>query len=58
MMAGGLGCRKVDLVEHTVEELIVPRVYGLALGYEDLHDHGEWLIDIVPPMLSKVGRRL
>ncbi len=39
MMAGGLGCRKVDLVEHTVEELMVPRVYGLALGYEDLHDH-------------------
>ena len=57
-MAGGLGCRKVDLVEHTVEELMVPRVYGLALGYEDLHDHEEWLIDIVPPMLSKVGRRL
>ncbi len=35
-MAGGLGCRKVDLVEHTVEELMVPRVYGLAPGLRRL----------------------
>ncbi len=58
MMAGGMGCRNVDLVEHTVEELMVPRVYGLAPGrYEDLHDHEEWPIDIVPPMPGKVDRR-
>ena len=28
-------------VEHTVEELVAQRVYGLALGYEDLNDHDE-----------------
>ncbi len=27
------------LVEHTVEQLVAQRVYGLALGYEDLNDH-------------------
>ena len=26
-------------VEHTVEELVTQRVFGLALGYEDLNDH-------------------
>ena len=26
-------------IEHTVEELVGQRVYGLALGYEDLNDH-------------------
>lgn len=25
--------------EHTVEQLVAQRVYGLALGYEDLNDH-------------------
>jgi hypothetical protein len=33
--------RKADLIEHTVEELVAQRVYGLALGYEDLNDHEE-----------------
>jgi hypothetical protein len=31
--------RKRDAVEHTVEDLIAQRVYGLALGYEGLNDH-------------------
>ncbi len=26
-------------IEHMVEELVAQRVYGLALGYEDLNDH-------------------
>jgi hypothetical protein len=26
-------------IEHPVEELVAQRVYGLALGYEDLNDH-------------------
>jgi hypothetical protein len=26
-------------VEHSVEEMVAQRVYGLALGYEDLNDH-------------------
>src|SRR5213080_3106163 len=33
--------RNPDLIEHTVEELVAQRVYGLALGYEDLNDHEE-----------------
>lgn len=26
-------------IEHTVNELLCQRIYGLALGYEDLNDH-------------------
>jgi Transposase DDE domain group 1 len=33
--------RDPDRIEHTVEELVAQRVYGLALGYEDLNDHEE-----------------
>ena len=33
--------RNPDLIEHRVEELVAQRVYGLALGYEDLNDHDE-----------------
>ena len=33
--------RNADLIEHPVEELVAQRVYGLALGYEDLNDHEE-----------------
>ena len=29
--------RDEDLIEHTVQELVRQRVYGLALGYEDLN---------------------
>src|SRR5712664_1176963 len=31
--------RNPDLIEHQVEEVVAQRVYGLALGYEDLNDH-------------------
>src|SRR5205085_8703742 len=31
--------RKPEWVEHKVVELVGQRVYGLALGYEDLNDH-------------------
>ena len=31
--------RKAERLEHRVEELVAQRVYGLALGYEDLNDH-------------------
>jgi len=41
--------RNPDLIEHTVVELIGQRVYGLALGYEDLNDHDELRHD---PMLA------
>jgi len=33
--------RNPDLIEHPVEALVAQRVYGLALGYEDLNDHEE-----------------
>ena len=41
--------RDPDLIEHTVQELVAQRVYGLALGYEDLIDHDELRAD---PMLA------
>jgi hypothetical protein len=31
--------RDLHRIEHTVEALVAQRVYGLALGYEDLNDH-------------------
>jgi len=33
--------REGERVEHQVKELVAQRVYGLALGYEDLNDHDE-----------------
>ena len=33
--------RDAELIEHTVEELVAQRVYGLCLGYEDLNDHDD-----------------
>ena len=44
--------RKPDLVEHRVRELVGQRVYGLALGYEDLNDHDELRRD---PLLAVPG---
>ena len=31
--------RDQNLIEHSVLELISQRVYGIALGYEDINDH-------------------
>src|ERR1700732_4623432 len=31
--------RDEERIEHSVESLIRQRVYGIALGYEDLNDH-------------------
>ena len=33
--------RRPDQIEHQVRELVAQRVYGLALGYEDLNDHDQ-----------------
>ena len=33
--------RQAERIEHTVPELVAQRVYGLALGYEDLNDHDQ-----------------
>ena len=31
--------RDPELIEHSVGSLVKQRVYGIALGYEDLNDH-------------------
>jgi len=46
--------RDASRIEHTVEELVAQRVYGLALGYEDLNDHDELRHD--PMMAVLVGK--
>lgn len=46
--------RDPDRIEHTVEELIAQRVYGLALGYEDLNDHDDLRHD--PLLAVLVGK--
>jgi len=37
--AGFTDGRTPELVEHKVETLVMQRVIGIALGYEDLNDH-------------------
>ncbi len=37
--------RDKRFIKHTVEQLVSQRVYGLALGYEDLNDHDELRTD-------------
>jgi hypothetical protein len=46
--------RHPDLIEHTVEHLLARRVYGLALGYEDLNDHDDLRRD--PLLAAVVGK--
>lgn len=31
--------RKAEAIEHSVRELVLQRIFGLAVGYEDLNDH-------------------
>ncbi len=38
-------------IEHTAAELVAQRVYGLALGYEDLNDHDELRRDLLLAVL-------
>lgn len=44
--------RNPALIEHRVVELVRQRVFGLALGYEDLNDHDELRSD---PLLASVA---
>jgi hypothetical protein len=37
--------RNPDLIEHPVEQMLAQRIYGLALGYEDLNDHEQLRYD-------------
>src|SRR5205814_2044930 len=45
--------RNEDRIEHAVESLIRQRVYGIALGYEDLNDHDSLRHDVVMGLLSE-----
>ena len=44
--------RQPEQVEHSVRELVSQRVYGLALGYEDLNDHDQLRSDPLLALLS------
>src|SRR5579859_8062648 len=47
-----LDARNPVFVEHSVEQLVSQRVYGLALGYEDLNDHEQLRQDPVMRVLA------
>ena len=44
--------RRPELVEHQVATLVGQRVFGIALGYEDLNDHDELRHDPVMQVLA------
>ncbi len=44
--------RQPERIDHSVPELVRQRVYGLALGYEDLNDHDRLRGDPLLAMLS------
>ena len=43
-----------ELIEHEVATLVGQRVFGIALGYEDLNDHDELRHD---PVMAVPGRQ-
>ena len=47
--------RRQHLVEHEVATLLAQRVFGIALGYEDLNDHDELRHD---PMMAVLAGKL
>ena len=47
--------RAPELLEHSVETLLMQRVFGIALGYEDLVDHDELRHD--PVLAGKLAAR-
>ena len=44
--------RRPELIEHEVKTLVGQRVFGIALGYEDLNDHDQLRHDPVMAMLA------
>src|ERR1700747_567637 len=47
--------RAAELIEHTVPGLVGQRVFGIALGYEDLIDHDQLRHD---PVMAVLGGKL
>jgi hypothetical protein len=48
--------RNASYISHSVQELVAQRVYGLALGYEDLSDHDQLREDPLWAVLSGKAR--
>src|SRR5216683_1971713 len=46
--------RNQDQVEHSILEMLSQRIYGLALGYEDLNDHEQLRKDPLDELLVKL----
>lgn len=46
--------RDPEVIEHSVEDLVAQRIYGLCLGYEDLNDHDQLRAD--PLLAAMVGK--
>lgn len=44
--------RKQAAIEHSAQELVSQRIYGIMLGYEDLNDHDELRRDVLFSLLS------
>ena len=44
--------RRAELIEHEIATLVGQRVFGLALGYEDINDHDELRHDPVMAVLA------
>ena len=47
--------RNPELIEHSIETLLMQRIIGIALGYEDLNDHDELRHD---PMMAVLAGKL
>ena len=47
--------RDPERIDHRLEEMLAQRIYGLALGYEDLNDHEQLRQDPLLAMLA--GKR-
>ncbi|MEH2438040.1 MAG: transposase [Nostoc sp.] len=48
--------RKPYRIDHSIENLIRQRIYGLVMGYEDLNDHEELRHD--PMFALALGKRI
>ena len=46
--------RNPDQIEHTITELVSQRIYGIALGYEDINDHDDLRSDVL--LATLVGK--
>jgi hypothetical protein len=49
--------RNQKLVEHSIQEMLAQRIYGLALGYEDINDHEQLRTDPVFGILAGRDQR-